>query len=303
MPIIHSLHWYPVKSCAGLGVERLHFGKTGPCHDRSWMLVDDDARYLTARTLPQMLRLTPLVEDGRLLLRVPVQHGAPDILELAAVDCAADANPVNLEPLLLSDRRLEVKIWDDSCSALVANDAVNAILSRFLGTSVRLVYMAAEAIRPVEQDYIDRTSLAGQSFQVGFADAYQALLIGQASLDALNQKLSQPMPMTRFRPNIVCTESEAFAEDRWHRIESDGVVLHGVKNCSRCIITTVDPETGDRGKEPLKTMAGFRRTKRGIMFGQNLVYTAPPEAGRPQTLVRGAELTVVSLLPDSEEGF
>ncbi|GAA3979470.1 MOSC domain-containing protein [Allohahella marinimesophila] len=303
MPTIQSLHWYPVKSCAGLSVEQLRFGKSGPCHDRSWMLVDDDARYLTARTLPHMLRLLPVVRDGLLLLRVPVEGSAPELLELAALDTDAPANPVLLEPRSLSKQRLEVSIWGDSCAAVVADDTVNTILSNFLGTSVRLVFMAADTVRPVEQDYIDRTALAGQTFQVGFADAYQALVIGQASLDILNQKMAQALPMSRFRPNIVVSGSEPFAEDSWHRIESDGVVLYGVKKCSRCAITTVDPDTGSRGKEPLKTLATFRRGERGIMFGQNLVYSTPYEDGRTQTLVCGAELNVVSHLPDSGEGY
>ncbi|MAM89470.1 MAG: hypothetical protein CME36_19395 [unclassified Hahellaceae] len=301
MPTIQSLHWYPVKSCGGLEVEKLHFNKSGPCHDRSWMLVDDDAHYLTARTLPHMLRLTPLVQNGVLLLSVPVADKVPELLELAAVDNADDANPVNMEPLCLSDQRLAVEIWGDICEAYVANDKVNRVLSDFLGRSVRLVCKAADKPRPVEQDYIDTTSLAGQTFEVGFADAYQALIIGQASLDALNEKLSQPLPMSRFRPNIVVRESEAFAEDSWHQIESDDLVMYGVKRCSRCAIPTIDPEVGVVSKEPLKTLATFRKGDRGVMFGQNLVYQAR-EDGQAQTLSRGAELVVKSLLPDSAEG-
>ena len=303
MPTIHSLHWYPVKSCAGLSVEKLHFGKSGPCHDRSWMLVDNNARYLTARTLPAMLRLEPLVQNDRLLLKVPASNATnqPALLELARVDAGTDANPVNLEPLSLSEQHLTVSIWNDVCLARLADDAVNLVLSQFLETSVRLVFMPSDVIRPVEQDFIDRTSLAGQRFQVGFADAYQALIIGQASLRALNERLSEPLPMSRFRPNIVVSDSEAFAEDTWHQIKADDVVLHGVKKCSRCIIVTVDPETSLRSKEPLRTLAKFRREKRGIMFGQNLVYI-PAEDGRTQTINRGASLTIASYLPATAEG-
>src|SRR5690606_17954383 len=148
----------------------------------------------------------------------------------------------------LTGQRLVVDIWGDACVAELANDEVNTALSRFLGTRVRLVFMAADTVRPVEQAYIDRTPLNGQSFRVGFADAYQALVIGQASLDAVNERMSEPLDMTRFRPNIVVRDAIAFDEDDWHQIESDGVVMYGVKNCSRCGIPAIDPTTGVIGK-------------------------------------------------------
>jgi uncharacterized protein YcbX len=126
--------------------------------------------------------------------------------------------------------------------------------------------MPDDSVRPVDPDY------AGPGHRVGFADGFPFLLISEASLDDLNARLAHPLPMARFRPNLVVGGCEAFAEDRWRRIRIGDLVLDLVKPCSRCIIPTIDIATGERDAEPLRTLMTYRRHDNRILFGQNLVH-------------------------------
>jgi uncharacterized protein YcbX len=164
--------------------------------------------------------------------------------------------------------RVSVTVWADTVDAADAGAEAAAWLSEFLGTDCRLVCFAREAVRPVDRVY------AEASDQVGFADGFPFLLISQASLDDLNARLAQPVPMLRFRPNLVIGGSEPYAEDDWRRIRIGDLTFRVAKPCSRCIIPTIDPATARRGSEPLRTLMSYRRRDNKVYFGQNLVHDA-----------------------------
>lgn len=299
MPTISSLHWYPVKSCGGLAVDRLNLDKRGACGDRRWMMIDDRNVFITARQQPRLLTLDTAIRDGRLWLDGPASEESIALASLLQHE--PGENPVQMSPLSLTDTRLLVRIWNDLCEAVCLDQEINERLSTMLGFSCRLVYMPAETTRMVEQGYIAKTPLLGTRYKLGFADGYQLLLTNEASLDALNERLEKAVPMSRFRPNVVVTGAPAFDEDDWYELLIGDDSFYGVKNCARCAIITMDPaaiaagtEAASDRKEPLRTLAGFRRRPGGLMFGQNLVMDEHVSA-----LQRGLELQVISKLPAS----
>jgi Uncharacterized Fe-S protein len=239
---------YPIKSCAGIGLERAEAGPRGFLHDREWMVVDGEGRFVTQRTEPRLA-----------LVRVR--------LEGDALEAAAPGRPVLRVPL---DRtggpRRRVVVWNDTCDAVSEGPEAARWFSALLGMPCELVRMAAGAVRPVDP------ARAGPGRQVGFADAFPFLLLSEASLEGLNARLGRPLPVNRFRPNLVVSGCPPHAEDEWRRIRVGDVVLRVVKPCARCVITTVDQETGVAGKEPLATLATYRRRGNAVLFGQNLVH-------------------------------
>ena len=247
-PSIAALHLYPLKSGAALSPASAEVEAHGLAGDRRWMIVDEQARFVTGRSLPRMvlLRATPL--GSGLRLEYP---GAP-ALELAFP-----------EP---GHARLAVRVWNDAVEAQVAEPAGDWLARRF-ECPLRLVYMDERALRPVRPDYGNPGDV------VSFADGFPLLLIGSGSLDALNARLGRAVPMARFRPNVVVQGSDAHAEDDWRRVRIGAVTFDVVKPCTRCVFTTVDPETGtlDPDGEPLATLRQYRRTPAGVTFGQNLI--------------------------------
>ncbi|MFN8581039.1 MAG: MOSC domain-containing protein [Gemmatimonadaceae bacterium] len=147
-----------------------------------------------------------------------------------------------------------------------------ADFSDFLQAEVMLVYQPDDAIRPMRAEY---AGAIREARHVSLSDGAPLLLIGQASLDGLNERLADPVPMNRFRPNVVVTGAAPFAEDTWQRIRIGDVTCEVAKPCARCATTTVDQATGVRGVEPLRTLATFRKREGGVMFGQNLAHHAP----------------------------
>jgi len=222
-------------------------GPRGPEHDRHWMVVTPEGRFLTQRELPRMALVRPRITQGGLHLQAP---GMSD-LEVSAK----------------SGEDLPVQVWRDTCRARTMNPEADRWLSEFLGMVVRLVYLPGEQVRPVDQDY------GQEADQVGFADGFPFLLISQASLDDLNRRMGLNLPMIRFRPNLVVQGCDPYAEDEWKRIRIGEMSFRVVKPCSRCVIPTVNPETGEReGNEPLKTLMSYRKEGNKVYFGQNLIH-------------------------------
>jgi uncharacterized protein YcbX len=246
---LSGLYAYPVKSSRGLVLEEAEVGPRGIRWDRHWMLVERDGRFVSQRQRPRMALIRCEVVGERLRL------SAPGMEELEV--------PVAPE----GTERMEVRIWKDQCLAASSGPEAAAWLSRFLGTEVRLVYLPEDRVRPLAPAY------ARPEDQTGFADGFPFLLISEASLADLNGRLTQPLPMRRFRPNLVVRGCGPYAEDRWRRIRVGGIELRVVKPCSRCIVTTVDPATGERdGDEPLRTLRGYRQRDNKVFFGQNLIH-------------------------------
>lgn len=235
---------HPIKSLRGVAVPAARVRPAGLEHDRRFMLVDDAGRFVSQREEPRLARLGMELVDGgyrvtsdAAALVVPVSHEGP---------------------------RVRVQVWSAEVEAAVYEPG-GAFFSRAIGRPLRLVYLPDDVVR-------DAGSHARPGDRVSFADAYPYLVIGQASLDLLNAKQpGPPLPMTRFRPNFVVTGSEPHAEDGWARVRIGEVWFRGAGRCDRCVMTTLDPLTGEKGPEPLRTLASYRREDGKVWFGQNLV--------------------------------
>jgi uncharacterized protein YcbX len=249
MPVLtlSAIYRYPVKSLRGESFKALDVAGRGFVHDREWMLVDMQGRFLTQRQQPRMSLIDASVtEDGAVRLQAP---GMP-VLRVETPEGG----------------HLEVTVWGDQVTAMAAGHEADGWFSDFLGTRCRLAHFPPDRRRMVDPDY----ALPGD--QVGFADGFPFLLISQGSLDALNGRLEQPVPMLRFRPNLVVSGCEPHAEDGWRRIRIGGVTFRVAKPCSRCIIPTIDPQTAERSPEPLRTLMTYRKRDNKVYFGQNLIH-------------------------------
>lgn len=246
---IKALYYYPVKSLAGVATTVLHLDRFGPAGDRRWMLVDEEGRFVTQRKNPSLAQIRPELTGEELVLDIP---GKGRIEVLA------------------SDEQRQVRVWkDDVDGVLLANCEASEAVSSFLGTPVSLVHMPESVTRPAKHE-----NLHGMH-PVSFADGFPFLVTSQASLDDLNQRMPWFADMRRFRPNVVVEgAAEPWEEDSWGDVVLGTVPVRLVKPCSRCIMTTVDPDTGERSSDgnPLKTLATFRRTENGVIFGANGVH-------------------------------
>lgn len=219
-------------------------------YDRRWMLVDDDGMFITQRTLPRMALITPRIGEEHLEIEAP------------------DMEPL-LVPLTIHIHQTDpVQVWDDSVEAVSLGDEASEWFSEFLGDHCKLVAMAESSVRYIDEDF------AHNREQVSFADGFPLLLISQGSLADLNARLPRPLLMNRFRPNLVVRGCEPYAEDSWKEIMIGNVKMSVVKPCSRCVITTVDPDTGSKDLEPLRTLATYRAVRGKVMFGQNVLHAS-----------------------------
>lgn len=250
---------HPVKSCAAMALNSALVEDLGLHNDRRWMLIEaESGKFITGRESPELVLLSAsFTPDGALQLSAP---SPPSPRALALLTVAA------------TSKQRTVRVWDDEVVAALADDETHAALSRWLGRAVQLVHFDARSQRMLDQKY------AQPSDQTAFSDGYPVLLISQASLNALNARLNQPISMRRFRPNLVIDGAiEAHAEDSWKRVQIGSVVFDVVKPCVRCVFTTVDADLGarDPSGEPLNTLKTYRRTPKGITFGMNLIPRNP----------------------------
>jgi len=243
-----GLHVYPIKSAAGLAPAEWEVDTLGLRYDRRWMVVDRQGRMITQRTHPRLALVRPSVGDGT--LRVEAE-GMP-ALEL----------PLSPAPAV----SLSVTIWGDTCLATWSGDRAARWFSDVVEADCSLVHVPESSARTVDPDY------APPGHRVGFADGFPLLLISQESLADLNRRLEVPLPMNRFRPNLVIAGGDAFGEDRMAPFGIGSVRFTVVKPCDRCVVTTTNQETAERGLEPLRTLATFRRWDGKVFFGQNVVH-------------------------------
>lgn len=256
---ITQLTIYPVKSLKGISVNHSELQEHGLAWDRRWMLVDARQRFITQRQLPALATIEVTLTDEHLILSHP------------------EAVPLNI-PLAEPEGNLRlVSVWNDHCKALPESEDVSRWLVAALGEQAQglsLVRFATEFTRGVEEDFLD-----GGAAHTYFADGYPFLITTTGSLDALNQALvaggNAPVPMNRFRPNIVIKSDEAWAEDRWVTLtEQNGAFQLALrKPCKRCKITTIDQHTAavPTPAEPLKTLIELNTqpSLKGAHFGQN----------------------------------
>lgn len=249
MPRITEIILYPIKSCAGFAVGSAQLEARGFAGDRRYMLVDERGRFLTQREHSKMARIS---------VRPSNRGWAVD-----APGCAT----LELPESLSAEEECPVIVWHDRLELAVAGAAVNDWFSEVMGFPCRLVNMHERHRREVREG----RGAAGDL--VSLADGAPVLLTSQASLAELNERLADPLVMRRFRPNLVISAERAFAEDSWGRIRVGEAEFDVAWACTRCVVTTIDPETGEKDPhgEPLMTLKGFRRGPEGVMFGQNLI--------------------------------
>lgn len=247
---VSELYIYPVKSLGGIALPSASLGDRGFEYDRRWMLVDKNRRFLSQREVAAMALLkVSLQEDGLLVTNITKP----------TTSFLIPYQPLTAETMIVS-------VWDDSCSAQCVSAAADAWFSEQLDHPCRLVYMPDSTLREVDKSYAHNEEITS------FSDGYPLLIIGQASLDDLNSKLASPLLMDRFRPNIVFTGGAPFQEDDMKQFSIGDIQFSGVKPCARCVITTIDQQSGVKAKEPLKTLSTYRAGNNKIYFGQNLLF-------------------------------
>ncbi|HEY4335625.1 MAG TPA: MOSC N-terminal beta barrel domain-containing protein [Puia sp.] len=246
---ISQLHIYPIKSLAGIAVNTARITDRGLEHDRRWLLIDEHNVQHTQREIPAMALLRPaLTPEGLLVTHIPTQ-----------AQLLIPYTPT-------TDTFTPVQCWDDTVLAQFVSTEADAWFTEILQTNCRLVYMPETTQRQTDEKYTPK------GHYTSFADGYPFLLIGEASLEELNSRLDQPLPMNRFRPNIVFTGGAPFEEDEMSRFTIGKIQFQGVKLCARCVMTTINQDTAEKGKEPLRTLAQYRAKGHKILFGQNLIH-------------------------------
>ena len=246
---IQNLYLYPIKSLGGISVQEAQVEEKGFKYDRRWMLVDQSGKFLTQRQHPQLA-----------LLQVAL--GKSELTVFSKVD---PSHKISFDLEMNSGKEMQVSVWGDRVAALQVDSEVSAWFSDFLGMVVDLVLMPESSHRKMDPRY------AVQAESVSFADGMPYVIIGQASLDELNGRLAFPVGMDRFRPNLVFSGGEAYAEDQFKQLQIGEVEFQVVKPCARCVMITVDQEKGTKGKEPLATLATYRTVNNKVYFGQNAV--------------------------------
>ena len=245
---LSALIYYPIKACRGFEVTETNVERMGLAHDRRMMVATPEGHFLTQREYPKLALVTPSISSDKLTLSAPGTEGLTI-------------------PILKSGPTRSVDIWRSrGVQAVDQGELAAGWFSDWLEADVRLVHFAEGTVRKINEQYA-----VNANDHTGFADGYPILLASEESLADLNARMDRPVLMNRFRPNLVVRGSEPFAEDTWSRICIGEVEMAVVKPCARCVVTTIDKQTLEKSKEPLKTLATYRKQTGGVMFGQNVI--------------------------------
>ena len=245
---ISELFIYPIKSLGGIALTSAQVTDRGFKHDRRWMLVDAEGNFMTQRAIPGMALFQAEIKEDQLA----VYH--------------KKTNAVIHIPFEASEEEMMVNVWSDRCRARLVSKEISEWFSDMLSRNCSLVNMPDSTTRRVDGRYAHNKEITS------FSDAYPFLIIGQSSLDDLNSKLEVELPINRFRPNFVFTGGQPFEEDTLGHFAINDIEFYGVKLCARCVITTIDQESGTKAKEPLKTLSSYRMINQKVYFGQNLLH-------------------------------
>jgi len=247
---VSQLFIYPVKGMKGISLQTADVLPKGLQYDRRWMLIDDNYQFISQRTVAKLALCSTAIRDNYLQLSFDNQ-----MLEV---------------PLSITGNTFAANIWNDIVDVIPANTEVNKLISSWLGQSCRLVFFPEQNERAVDIIYAkigDQTSLS---------DGYPILLLSEASIHDLNSRIHETIPIDRFRPNIVVEGCQPYAEDSWAQLSISGINMRVVKPCKRCIVTTINQQTGIAAAEPLKTLATYRLSGNKVIFGMNII---PDEKG------------------------
>jgi uncharacterized protein len=248
MRYISELFIYPIKSLGGVAVQEAMVTDRGFQYDRRWMLVDGQNVFMSQRSIPKMALLQVYIEANG--LRVAHKKTGAHI-------------SIPFEP---AGEILRAQVWSFEGKAIEVSPLISEWFTATLAQPCKLVYMPDSTRRRVDSRYVSNKELTS------FTDDFPYLAVGQSSLDELNKRLKQPIPMNRFRPNIVITGAEPFEEDEWAHFTVNTLDFYGAKLCGRCAVTTIDQEEAIQGKEPLLTLSTYRKSNNKIYFGQYLVH-------------------------------
>lgn len=246
---LQDIYTYPIKSLGGIQLKQANLEEKGLQYDRRWMLADKNGQFLSQRKHPEMALLqTKLTENGILV----IHKDEPNRRILIPFESH-------------TAHYRQVTIWEDRVEAQHVDIEISRWFSEFLKIECDLVFMPPSTKRNLKPKY------AVNNESVSFADGMPYLLLGQASLDHLNGRLDVPVPMDRFRPNLVVAGGTPFQEDNWNIITIGKARFKITKPCARCVVTTVDQQTGHKSKEPLATLSSYRNVNGKVMFGQNML--------------------------------
>lgn len=248
--VLTEINIYPVKSLGGISLQTCEVTDRGLKHDRRWIIINEEEKFITQRTHPQLALIKTKINGSKLILGHKIKDIAPLVILI---------NYSLIESAI-------VTVWDDLVEARLVGKYADEWLSEALGIKCRLAFMPDDSERYVNRNY------AFNNETVSFADAFPFLLIGQSSLDDLNERLKEKIPTNRFRPNLVFSGGNPFDEDGWQKIKISDVIFYVVKPCTRCVTTTVNQETGEKGDEPLRTLSTYRSKDNKVNFGQNLLH-------------------------------
>ena len=245
---ISELYIFPVKSLGGIKLNTSQLSPFGLKHDRRWMIVDDNGKFISQRETHKMATIATAIKDNELILSYRNSEiVVPEIHE--------------------GSEKISVSIWKDSFKATHVCSQIDKWLTDILGQNCRLVYMEDTVQRQIDVDFAPK----GQN--VSFADGYPILVISQASIDDLNTRLDAPVNINRFRANIIISGSDAHAEDNWLNISINSIEYKAVKLCSRCIMPSINQETGKQDQvKMLAVLNQYRKIDKKIKFGQNFIY-------------------------------
>ena len=252
MAIIKDLYFYPIKSFRGLKTAELYIDAQGPRLDRQWMLVDQENKFISMRTMPGLARIGLRMEDD---LEIELSRHDLGTCEFALEEREGD--------------EFSVQVWKDTVPAFEVSSEVSAWLSEAVAQKVKLVKISERAKRPLGPSFPENT--------VRFVDGKPLLVLSVASMKGLEDRMKAPLSAARFRPNVIVDQTLAHAEDNWSGFKAGSFEFKAVSPCTRCKITTVHPLTGEMGEEPLNTLATYRRQDKGITFG---MYYANMGTGR-----------------------
>ncbi|MBN1302113.1 MAG: MOSC domain-containing protein [Melioribacteraceae bacterium] len=251
---LSEIYIYPVKSLGGISLLEAEVTDKGLKHDRRFMLVDNEGKFLSQRRIPEMSLLQCGISGSQ--LEIFHKHLKDKQIVISLTD-----------NFVRSGKFLDVFMWNETIKVYECSLAISRWFSDILNVECRLVYMPDNSLRPVDRKY------AHKNENTSLSDGYPFLIIGQESLNLLNSKLDKKVSVNRFRPNFVFTGGNPHDEDKWEQFKIKDITFRPVKPCARCSITTVNQDTAELGNEPLKTLSFYRRSENNkVLFGMNLLH-------------------------------
>lgn len=256
--ILSEIYIYPIKSLGGISLSESEVTDRGPKYDRRWMLIDKNNCFMTQRDYPHMSQLQTEIIKNELIV-----YHKNNINEKIIIPLDSDS---------LQSKKEKALIWSDKVDVKIYENEINEWFSEIINDKCRLVFMPDESLREVDKRYSysgDITSLS---------DGYPFLIIGQESLNLLNSKLKDQIPINRFRPNLVFSGGKPHEEDNWKEFCINEITFYPIKPCARCVITTIDQDShnnlfnGSKSKEPLHTLSFYRKFNNKVLFGMNLLH-------------------------------